>query len=118
MRSLFDQILTRLRALEAQGSELLMASQEVKASLARIDAATNNIAADIQRLKDGVKPGMTEQEVAEVQQEADRIAARLEGIAADPDNPDPQAETGTTTDTTGGSGTSDSTDATASRRRR
>lgn len=67
-----------------------MASQEVKASLARIDTATNNIAADIKRLKDRVAPGMSDQEVAEIQTEADRIAARLEGIASDPENPDPE----------------------------
>jgi len=83
------QILTRLRALEAQGEEVLMASADIKAALAKIDAATDNIANDVQRLKDRILPGMTEQEVAEIQVEADRIATKLEGLAADPDNPDP-----------------------------
>lgn len=66
-----------------------MAAADVKAVLKRIDTATDNIAADIKRLKDVIKPGMTDQEVADVQEEAERIAGKLEGIAADPDNPDP-----------------------------
>jgi hypothetical protein len=84
-----DDILTSLRALGAQGKQALMASAEIKAALAKIDTATDNIAADIKRLKALIVPGMTTAEVAEVQAEADRIAAKLEGIAADPDNPDP-----------------------------
>jgi hypothetical protein len=66
-----------------------MASAELKAALAKIDTATDNIAADIQRLKDKVGTGMSDAEVAEVQDLATAIAAKLEGIAADPDNPDP-----------------------------
>lgn len=66
-----------------------MASEAIKAALAKIDTATDNIAADIQRLKDRIGTGMSDAEVAEVQAEADRISAKLEGIAADPDNPDP-----------------------------
>lgn len=84
------QILTRLRALEAQGSELLMAAADVKAVLNRIDVATNNIAEDVRRLKDGVKPGMTEAEVAEVQAQGDAIATKLEGIAASTEDPVPE----------------------------
>lgn len=68
-----------------------MASAELKAALKKIDTATDNIAADIQRLKDKIVPGMTEAEVAEVQVLADAVVAKLEGIAADPDNPDPAA---------------------------
>jgi len=77
-----DQIHARLEYLD-------MAAADVKAVLKRIDTATDNIAADIKRLKDVIKPGMTDQEVADVQEEAERIAGKLEGIAADPDNPDP-----------------------------
>ena len=68
-----------------------MATAELKAALKKIDTATDNIAADIQRLKEKVTTGMSDADVAEVQADADRIASRLEGIAADPDNPDPAA---------------------------
>lgn len=88
-----DTILTRLRALEAQNGDLLMASAELKAALAKIDTATDNIAADIRRLKDKIGTGMTEAEVAAVQADADRLVTKLEGIAADPDNPDPEPPT-------------------------
>lgn len=66
-----------------------MASAEIKAALAKIDVATDNIALDVQRLKEKIDTGLTPVEVADLQAEADRIAAKLEGIAADPDNPEP-----------------------------
>jgi len=84
-----DAILSHVRAIQIQGVENAMATAEVKAALGRIDATTNNIAADVKRLKDKVGTGMSEAEVAEVQADAERIATRLEGIANDPDNPDP-----------------------------
>ena len=68
-----------------------MASAELKAALKKIDQATDNIAADIVRLKDKIVPGMTEADVAEVQALADALVTKLEGLAADPDNPDPAA---------------------------
>jgi hypothetical protein len=80
-----------LRTLAHGQREILMATAELKAALAKIDAATDNIAADIKRLKDKVGTGMSDADVASVQAEADRIASKLEGIAADPDNPDPVA---------------------------
>ena len=80
-----------LRRILAQGESLLMASAELKAALKKIDTATDNIAADIVRLKARIGTGMSDAEVADVQAEADRLATKLEGIAADPENPDPAA---------------------------
>lgn len=68
-----------------------MATAELKAALAKIDTATDNIAADIQRLKGQIGTGMSDADVAAVQAEADRIASKLEGIAADSDDPVPAA---------------------------
>lgn len=68
-----------------------MASAELKAALKKIDTATDNIAADLVRLKERIGTGMTDAEVADVQAEADRLATKLEGIAADPENPDAAA---------------------------
>lgn len=81
---LLSNMLARLECLE-------MASAEIKAILKRIDDATNNIAADIRGLKDGVKVGMSEAEVADVQALAEASAQRLEGIAADTADPVPDA---------------------------
>lgn len=77
-----DLILTRLEHLD-------MATVELKAALAKIDTATDNIAADIVRLKAKIGTGMSDADVAEVQAEADKLVKKLEGLAADPDNPDP-----------------------------
>jgi len=74
-----------LNLLLAVRRELGMLSAEVKAFALRMDAATNNIAADIRRLKDK-SPTMSEEDKAEL----DRIAGNSEAIAADPENPDPE----------------------------
>jgi len=89
---MLGRILTRLGVLEAQGERLVMAGAELKAGMKRIDAATTNIAADLKRLKDKVGTGMTDAEVADVQAAIDAQATRLEGMANDPDNPDPPVE--------------------------
>lgn len=66
-----------------------MVRQEVKDFAARMDAATNNLAADIQRIKDQLAAAgkLTDEEKAELE----RIASRAEAMANDPDNPDPEA---------------------------
>jgi|SRR6185436_2491299 len=84
-----ERATAKLDAIFAQNERLLMAAADVKAALAKIDAATNDIAADIKGLKAKIGTGMTDAEVAEVQAEADRLATKLEGIAADTENPVP-----------------------------
>ncbi len=61
-----------------------MSSAESLALLQRMDVATTNIAADIRRLKDKTDDPA-------VQAELERQASRLEAMAADPENPDPEA---------------------------
>lgn len=81
-RPVGDLVLARLAHLDALLGDLLMASAEMKAALAKIDAATNNIAADIAKLKDAIKPGMTQAEVDEIQGLLDATVTKLEGVAA------------------------------------
>jgi type IV pilus biogenesis protein CpaD/CtpE len=57
--------------------------------LVRIDAATNDIAEDIRRLKDQIGVGMTPEQELEVKNQLESAAVRLEGIAADTENPVP-----------------------------
>jgi len=66
-------------------------SKDQLALLKRMDDATTNIAADIQRLKGTIVPGMSDVEVAEAQAALDAVATRLEAVANDPENPDPEA---------------------------
>ncbi len=80
------ELLAWLRLIQAQGVHLMAAVDDLKAVLGRIDTATTNIAADIRVIKDSIKPGMTEAEVAEVQALAEASAARLEAL--DAENPE------------------------------
>jgi len=68
-----------------------MALADMTATLAKIDAATDNIAADIKGLKALIVPGMSQADVDTVQTKLDATAARLEGIAADTADPVPGA---------------------------
>lgn len=68
-----------------------MAKTELLALAAEIAGITDNIAADIVRLKALIVPGMTEPDVAEVQAAFQGVADRLKAVANDPDNPDPEA---------------------------
>ena len=78
-----------VHVVSVQLDVLLMANEELKAVLARIDAATNNIAEDIRRIKEQIGTGMTSEEVAEVQAEAEALAVKLEALAADTADPVP-----------------------------
>lgn len=84
-----DHLWSETHTLTTQGRKLVMASAELKAALKKIDTATDNIAADIQRLKEKIGTGMSDADVASVQAEADRIADRLTAIAADTEDPTP-----------------------------
>ncbi len=84
-----ERVSGQLDQLLTQNQRILMALADLKATLAKIDTATDNIAADITALKAAIKPGMTDAEVAEVQASLDASAARLESIAASTDDPVP-----------------------------
>lgn len=86
-----DLLLTHIHRVFTQGEQLMSAADDLKAGIAKIDSATNNIAADIQRLKDKITSSMSPADVADVKAQLDAAVSRLEGIAADPDNPDPAA---------------------------
>jgi len=66
-----------------------MASADtMKAALAAIDTATNNIAADLDALKAQIGTGMSQPDVDAVQATLDATVAKLEAIAAStPDAP-------------------------------
>ena len=87
-RQLAD-ILTQLGVVQTLGEKNLMASAELKAAMAKIDAETNALGDRVTALISKVGTGMSDADVAEVTDEANAIAARLAGIAADPNNPTP-----------------------------
>ncbi len=70
-----DHILAQLGALQ-------MAASDMQASLDRINAATNNIAADLAGLKALIGTGMSQADVDAVQARLDASVAVLEALAA------------------------------------
>lgn len=54
----------------------------MKAALASIDTATNNIAEDIERIKSQIGTGMSQADVDAVQAVLDSTVTKLEAIAA------------------------------------
>lgn len=81
-------VFIRLQRLEAQGDRFMAAAADLKAALDKIGVAADNIAADITNLKNQIAVGMTPEQVAEAQAQADGLVSRLQGIAAStPDTP-------------------------------
>lgn len=93
VHGILDQILTRLRALEAQGVQQHMVNADTKAAMTRIETATTDLGTRITALTAKIGTGMTDQDVADVNTELGSIAANLEGMAKDPENPVPPVVT-------------------------
>ena len=60
----------------------MAAADAMKAALAKIDEATNNIAKDIEGLKNSVSTAMSQADVDAVQAVLDTTVTKLEAIAA------------------------------------
>lgn len=58
-------------------------------ALDRLNTETNNIAAVVQSLRDRISTAMTQEDVDAVQNTIDAVVNRLQGIAADPNQPIP-----------------------------
>lgn len=65
-------------------------------ALEDIDTATNEVAAEIDELRQQVKIGMTAEDVEAVHARLHGQAERLRGVAKDPENPVPDADTDAT----------------------
>jgi chromosome segregation ATPase len=95
------EMLERLASIEAQldrVEEALKVAQYGDAAtkaavdeiLARINAATNDIAAKIAALTAQLtQPGLNEAEVTELKAQLETLQGQLEALAADPENPVP-----------------------------
>jgi len=61
-----------------------MADKEtILAAFTRIQDGLTNVADDIRRIKDGIKPGMSQEDVDEISAQAEALASRVETIAAE-----------------------------------
>jgi len=83
-----DRILSLLGVLQTQQQEHHMAvSAQIQAFSERVNLATNELAADLQALRDKIAAGtaLTPEDVAVL----DGIATQLEAMGKDPENPIP-----------------------------
>lgn len=58
------------------------AKEEIAEAFAKINVATNNIAADIQKLSEQISGGLSAEEAAGVAAQLSTVATQLEAIAA------------------------------------
>lgn len=78
----------RLALLEAQGAVLMARQEDVDRIIVDLNAATNEIAADLERLRGEIASGV----VSEASIQAlDGMVARLQALGQDPENPVPPA---------------------------
>lgn len=83
-----DQILDAIETLSKQmGAKLMAVSAQIAEFSRRVDAATNEIAKDLQDLRDKIAAGtpLTQEDADEL----NRLATRLEEMGKDPENPVP-----------------------------
>lgn len=83
----------QLHFLNQKVNRIMALAEEIRALLAKIDAATNAVAERIAQLKAQIKNSLTDAEVADIQSQLTAAEARLRAVAADPDNPVPPAPT-------------------------
>jgi hypothetical protein len=84
------EIKSLLVELKEQGVLIVATLADFQNALTRIDTATTEIAADIQRLLDKIAAGgLTDAEEATVLDQIGALATRLEGIGASVENPVP-----------------------------
>ncbi len=72
-----------LKVLYAQGEIIMAKIDELKDLLDRVNAATDNIAADIKNLSGQIGTGMSDADVATVQAGLEAAAVKLEAVAAE-----------------------------------
>ena len=71
----------------------MASEQDVQALVARLDTATNSVAATLQTLRDQIADGgLTKEQEAAAIANLDGAIARLEALGADPNNPVPEPE--------------------------
>ncbi len=68
-------------------------SAEFQAALNRLDTETNEIAAEVLKLRETISTSMTPEEVASAQAFLTAVSDRLDGIAKDPNAPVPPGPT-------------------------
>ena len=82
----------KLNQLLVQGAHIMSKATEIQAVLDQIDTATNEVASDLQKLRDDIIGGVTVDEADAIQGRLAALAARLTAMGKDPENPAPPVE--------------------------
>lgn len=77
--------------LTEQGRIQMAFNDDIDSRMTQMDAATNEIAADLQTLRDQIAAGVSEADKAAVLSKLDDKIARLHQLGQDPTNPVPPA---------------------------
>ncbi len=70
---------------------------DIQNLITQIDEATNEVASDLQALRDQLANGVSAEDAASIQARLDAAATRLRVLGADPENPVPAPPTDGTT---------------------
>lgn len=85
-----DDILTRLKALQAQGVSIMSKATDIQQLVTDINTATNEVASDLERLRNQIAGGLSASEADAVVAELDTLKNRLTVLGQDPENPVPE----------------------------
>ncbi len=94
-----------LSAIYAQNRRILMTGADLNAKLDRVNAASNNIAADIRTLMSQIGTGMTQEDVDKIGARLESSATALEALAAETPDAPPVVQDGSTMSGETGAGT-------------
>ena len=85
----FARIDLQLQRLYAQGQTLMSKATDIGAVVAALNTATNEIAADLARLRAQAAGGLTPEEADAFQAELSALETRLTAMGVDPEDPVP-----------------------------
>jgi hypothetical protein len=89
----FQAIEQRLTVVELGGAQMATKQEQLEAAMVRLDAVTNDIAAELTELRNKIADGsITDAAIAQL----DTAIARLQALGADPADPVPEAPATTT----------------------
>jgi hypothetical protein len=79
----------QLDQLQCQGDALMSKAEEILTLVGKINTATNEVAADLARLRGQITGGVTEAEAVGIVAELTTLEARLTSLGADSSDPVP-----------------------------
>ena len=92
MRDRVTALEFKVTGLTQQGAQLMSLTSDLNAKMTALDEATDEIAADLEALRNQVAGGVTPADAEALVATLDMKIARLKELAKDPENPVPPVE--------------------------